>query len=88
MPIKHASVKQIRQDRRRTYRNQAVRSELKTLTKRFLGLMSAQKLNEAGQLMQMVASKLDRAASSHIIHRNTAARTKSRLMLRLTNTAK
>ena len=83
MPIKHASVKQIRQDRRRTHRNQTVRSELKTLTKRFLGLVGAQKLNEAGQLMQMVASKLDRAASSHIIHRNTAARTKSRLMRRL-----
>lgn len=83
MPIKHAALKQIRKDRRRRAQNQAVRSELKTLTKRLLGLLNERKLEEAGQLIHVVASKYDHAASRHIIHRNTAARYKSRLMRRL-----
>ena len=84
MPIKHAALKQIRKDRKRRQRNQAVRSQLKTLTKRLLVLLKDQKLDEAKALIHMVASKYDRAASKGIIHRNTAARYKSRLVRRLT----
>ena len=83
MPIKHAALKQIRKDRKRQRRNQAVRSELKTLTKRFLGLVSSQKLDEASQLLRMVAKRFDRAASKGIVHRNTASRYKARLARRL-----
>ena len=39
MPIKHAALKQLRKDKKRQQRNQAVRSELRTLTKRLLGLL-------------------------------------------------
>ena len=83
MPIKHAALKQIRKDRARHERNQALRSELKTLTKRLLGLLGAKKSVEAGQLIRLVAKKYDHAASKHLIHRNTAARYKSNLMRRL-----
>ena len=84
MPIKHAALKQIRKDRKRRQRNQAVRSELKTLTKRLLALLKDQKLDEAKTLIRVVVSKFDRAASKKIVHRNTAARYKSRLARRLT----
>ena len=87
MPIKHAALKQIRKDRKRHSRNQAVRSELKTLTKRLLQLLKAQKLEEARSLIHVVASRYDRAASSRVIHANTAARYKSRLMQRLNRAA-
>ena len=83
MPIKHAALKQIRKDRRLRATNQATRSELKTLTKRFLGLLSAKKIAEAKALIPLLAKKFDRAASRHTIHRNTAARYKSRLTQRL-----
>lgn len=83
MPIKHAALKQIRKDRARHERNQALRSELKTITKRLLGLLSAKKPKEAGELIRLVAKKYDHAASKHLIHRNTAARYKSRLMRRV-----
>jgi small subunit ribosomal protein S20 len=83
MPIKHAALKQIRKDRKRHQRNQAIRSELRTITKRLLALLSAKKLEEARQLIHVVAKKYDRAASRHVIHRNTAARSKSRLMRRI-----
>ena len=84
MPIKHAALKQIRKDRKRHQRNQAVRSELKTLTKELLALLKAQKLEEAKTFIRLVAKKYDHAASKGVIHRNTAARYKSRLMRRLT----
>lgn len=83
MPIKHAALKQLRKDRRRRQRNQAVRSELKTLTKRLLALLAARKLDEAKTLIQVLASQYDHAASKGVVHRNTAARYKSRLMRQL-----
>jgi small subunit ribosomal protein S20 len=83
MPIKHAALKQIRKDRKRQQRNQAVQSELKTLTKRLLALLKARQLDEAKTLIRQVVQQYDHAASKKIIHRNTAARYKSRLMRRL-----
>lgn len=84
MPIKHAALKQIRKDRTRQSRNQAVRAELRTLTKRLVALLQQQNLEEARALIQLVSKKYDRAAARHIIHPNTAARYKSRLTRRLT----
>ena len=87
MPIKHAALKQIRKDRKRQQHNQAIRAELKTLTKRLLTLLRAQQLDEARTLIHVVAKRYDRAASQGVIHRNTAARSKSRLMRRLSRRA-
>lgn len=86
MPIKHAALKQIRKDRKRRLRNQAVQSELKTLTKRVLSLLSARQADQAKTLMPLLAKQYDHAASKGLIHRNTAARYKSRLMRRLSRT--
>ena len=86
MAIKHAALKQQRKDRKRLSRNQAVRSELKTLTKRFVTLMTTRKMDEARALLRALASKFDRAVSKGIVHRNTAARYKSRLATRLNKT--
>ncbi|MBI4597740.1 MAG: 30S ribosomal protein S20 [Candidatus Omnitrophica bacterium] len=83
MPIKHAALKQIRKDRRHHQHNQAIQSELRTLTKRFLGLVNEKKFEDAKQLIIQIAKKYDRAASRRVIHRNTASRFKSRLALRL-----
>ena len=83
MPIKHAALKQIRKDRKRRPRNQAVRSELKTMTKRLVTLLTAQQLDEAKTLLYRIAKRYDQAASKGIIHPNTASRHKSRLMHRL-----
>ena len=83
MPIKHAALKQIRKDRKRRERGQAVRSKLKTLTKRLVALLDGQQFDEAKALMPTVVSCYARAASKRIIHRNTAQRSTSRLMQRL-----
>lgn len=83
MPITHAALRQLRKDRRRQLRNQAVRSELRTLSKRLLKLLGSQQRQEAASLLTALSRKLDRAASHGVIHRNTAARSKSRLTRRL-----
>jgi len=86
MPNKHAALKQIRKDRKRQQRNQAIRSELRTLTKQLLALLSGQKLAEAKAFINVVVKKYDRAASQGVVHRNTASRYKSRLAQRLNRT--
>jgi small subunit ribosomal protein S20 len=83
MPIKHAALKQLRKDKVRHSRNQAVQSELKTFTKQFLSLINTKKIDEARNMLSQLEKKYDRAASKHVIHRNTASRMKSRLTLRL-----
>lgn len=87
MPIKHAALKQIRKDRKRHARNHAIQSELRTLTKRLVQLLQGQKVDEARALIQVVTQKYDRAASARVIHANTAARYKSRLMQRVNRAA-
>lgn len=83
MPIKHMSLRQIRKDRRRAVHNQTLRSELKTLKKRWLSLVDANKHDEARQLLPEVMKRFDQAAAKGILHKNTAARVKSRLTQRV-----
>lgn len=72
-----SGLKRRRQTVKRTARNQAVRTELKTLVKkaRESGAAGADELRAA-------IRALDSAARKGIVHRNTAARKKSRLMKR------
>lgn len=88
MPIKFAAARQLRKDRKRQQRNQALRSELKTLARRLARLLKGRQSDEARTLLRLLTKKLDRAASKGIIHRNTAARTKSRLARRLARSTK
>lgn len=87
MPIKHSALRQIRKDRGRRQRNQAVRAELKTLTRRFLGLLRNRQLDEAKATIRLINKRFDRAAAKGVIHRNTAARYKSRLAQRVSQRA-
>lgn len=75
-----SGLKHKRQSEKRRLANQAVLSRLKTLTKG--APTSPEKLAQA-------LSELDRAARKGIIHQNTAARSKSRLMRKtMTETGK
>ncbi|HLJ61134.1 MAG TPA: 30S ribosomal protein S20 [bacterium] len=73
-----SGLKRKRQAAVRTARNQAVRSQLKTLVKkaREVGATSTDDLRAA-------LRALDAAARKGVVHRNAAARKKSRLMKRV-----
>ena len=83
MPIKRAALRQLRKDRPRALRNQAVASELKTLKKQLAGLLAEHKREEAQRMFRVVSKRFDQAASKGVIHKNLASRTKSRFMRQL-----
>jgi small subunit ribosomal protein S20 len=77
-----SQIKRNRQNERRRLRNKAVRSELKTRTKRAVSA-AEQGADDTVELTRLAIKRLDMAASKGVIHKNQAARRKSRLMKRL-----
>ena len=79
-----SQIKRNRQTEVRRRRNRATRSELRTRIKNANDAAEAgDGANEAAAAMQ----RLDKAAARRVIHRNTAARRKSRLQKRLNRLA-
>lgn len=75
-------LKRIRQAERRTAINRAGKSHLRTRIKRFRQALAAGNLEQARDLLQPTLVLVDRSIRKGILHRNTAARTKSRLLRR------
>ncbi len=84
MPIKRASYKDLRKSKKRHQKNISIRSELHSVIKKFESLVANKKSAEAKDLLKTIASKLDKASSKGIIHKNAAARKISRLTKKLT----
>jgi len=83
LPIKRSSFKDVRRTNKRHARNLAVKSEIKTLIKKFEAAIVAKNKEEAKKALNNFASKMDKAASKGIFKGNTASRKISRLMKRL-----
>jgi small subunit ribosomal protein S20 len=83
MPILHASYKDIKKSAKKALRNQSAKSEMKTEIKKFLDLISSNKMDEAKKQLNHLMSQLSRAKSKGIIHKNTASRKISRLMKKI-----
>jgi small subunit ribosomal protein S20 len=64
--------------------NKAVRSELKTRTK---AAVAAAGTEDSAAALKLAVKKLDKAATKGVIHKNAAARRKSRLMKRVNSAA-
>ena len=84
MPNIKSVIKNVKRSRQRQLRNQAAKSQIKTYVKKARVLIADQ--NAAPADVQAAVSKtisvVDRAFKRGIIHRNAAARRKSRLMKR------
>ena len=81
-----SQIKRNRQNQKRHDRNKAVRSELKTRVKR--AVTAAEQGDEkAAEIATSAVKRLDKAASKGIIHKNAAARRKSRLQKRVNKAA-
>lgn len=75
--------KRIELTRKQTAQNKAIRSSYRTAIKRFEEALAANDIEKAQELLQVALSRIDRAASKGVIHKNQAARRKSRLTKRL-----
>ncbi len=77
-----SQIKRNRQNERRRLRNKAVRSELKTRTKRAV-TAAEQGADDVVEVTLEALRRLDKAAAKGVIHKNQAARRKSRLVKRI-----
>ncbi len=78
-----SAIKEIRVAAARRERNKMVRSELKTSLRKARQALAGEDRGAAQSCVADTVKDLDKAASRGIIHRNTAARSKSRLEKRL-----
>jgi small subunit ribosomal protein S20 len=74
-----SQIKRNRQNEKRAERNKSVRSELKTRTKSAVTAIEAGS-DDAAALTKAAVKRIDTAATKGVIHKNAAARRKSRLM--------
>ena len=83
MPHSASAKKRHRQNLRNRDRNRAAKSALKSDVRKALDAIEAGDTDSARAALRTVASTVDKAAASHKIPRNKAARIKSRLSARL-----
>jgi small subunit ribosomal protein S20 len=79
MPNTTTAKKALRQSAKRRLQNRSQKSALKTAIKKVRTLVASGDAAGAKDAFQAATKKLDQAADKHLIHKNTAARTKSRL---------
>jgi small subunit ribosomal protein S20 len=86
MPNNAAAAKRMRQEQKRRLHNRSIKSLVRTQITKARNAIAAGDENSE-EAVRRAVSELDRAAKKGVIHRNNAARRKSRLMKRL-NAAK
>ena len=87
MPNHKSAEKRVRQNERRRVVNRSNRTKLRNSIK---NLRTAMKGGDAGQvtpLLPKTISEIDKAVQKGVLHRNAAARHKSRLTVRATQAA-
>ncbi|MBI3009182.1 MAG: 30S ribosomal protein S20 [Candidatus Omnitrophica bacterium] len=87
MPIQKASFKSLRQSKKRHLRNLAIKSELKTKTKKFIASLTGSDTQAAKTGAQELIKRLNKAKSKGIIHKKTASRKISRIMKKVSKLA-
>jgi small subunit ribosomal protein S20 len=75
--------KRVRQNAKRNARNRARKELIKGQTKSFLAAVASGDAKKAQDELNKAVSRLDRVASKNTIHKNTAARKRSRLAKKL-----
>jgi len=82
-----AAIKYIRKSRKNRARNLAVKTNIKSLMKTAKKVIGT-KSKDAAEAVKKAISAIDKAVENGIMHKNTAARKKSRLMKKLNAIAK
>jgi len=83
VPNTESAKKRVRQSVKRQALNQWRKRRVKNQVKSFLDALQSKDVSAAEAELRKVASVLDKVSSTSTMHRNTAARRKSRLARRL-----
>ena len=79
MPLIKSAIKKVKQDQKRYERNMHFKHKMLTLYKNVQKYVKAWDLEKAKSFISEAYSAIDTAAKKHIIHKNNAARRKSKL---------
>ena len=79
MPTTSAAKKDLRKSQKRRLQNRGQRSNLRTVIKKFQTVAAGDDPAAAETALRQAVKQLDKAAAKNLIHKNKAARTKSRL---------
>ncbi|MFN8673701.1 MAG: 30S ribosomal protein S20 [Candidatus Sericytochromatia bacterium] len=78
-----SGIKRVEIAERNRQRNVAVKSAIKTATKKVVVSISESGKEVSTDLVKAAISQIDKAVTKGILHKNTAARKKSRLMAKV-----
>ena len=84
MPQRKTALKSLRAAKKRRARNLFVKKKIKDAIKSFLKAVKNKDSEKAKQQLKIVYKELDKAAAKGVVHKNKAARKKSRLTKKLT----
>lgn len=83
MPNIKSAKKRVKVTKAKDARNQAARSQLKTILKKFDAAVASEDKAVAASAYKAAVKALDKAAAGKLIHKNKAANKKSALTLKL-----
>ncbi len=79
MPNHKSAEKRVRQNEKRRAVNRSRRSDLRTQIKKLRSALTAGDKNQSQEILMPTISAIDKAVNKGVLHKNTAARYKSRL---------
>ncbi len=83
MPNHKSAEKRVRQSERRRLINRGSRAKLRTSIKKLRTALEGADKTQTAALLPQTVSEIDRAVQKGVLHRNAAARHKSRLTARV-----
>ncbi len=87
MPNHKSAEKRVRQNEKRRDVNRNNKSQLRTQIKKLRGAIGTSDKSQSQELLNPTISLIDKAVNKGVLHKNTAARYKSRLTSHINNLA-
>ena len=84
LPNIKSSIRSVKTDAERRAKNAAVKSQIRTASRKTVEAVQAGAVEEAKQALVHATSVIDKAASKGVLHKHTAARKKSNLAAKVT----
>lgn len=87
MPNIKSAKKRVKVIKTKTLRNQMLKSNLKTVIKKFEAAVNSADKKKAAEALKVAVKRIDQAVAKGILKKNTASRKKSQLALKLNGIA-
>ena len=87
MPNIKSAAKRVKVNQKRRLRNARIKSTMRTTIRKFVDALGSTGREDVQTRLRQALITLDKAVTKGVLHKNTAARTKSRLTKRFNKTA-